>query len=71
MIKRTLYRCEYCNTEYASESATIECERIHKKLEKIEKIDGAYKSMKSIPDGAPIAITIQFEGDSKPYIYRR
>lgn len=71
MIKRTLYRCEYCNTEYASESAAIECERIHKKLEKIEKIDGTYKSMKSIPDGAPIAITIQFEGDSKPYTYRR
>lgn len=71
MIKRTLYRCEYCNTEYASESAAIECERIHKKLEKIEKINGTYKSMKSIPDGAPIAITIQFEGDSKPYTYRR
>lgn len=71
MIKRTLYRCEYCNTEYASENAAIECERIHKKLTNIKRIDGTYKSMKSVPDGAPIAVTIRFDGDDKPYTYRR
>ena len=71
MIERILYRCEYCNTEYASKSVAEECERIHKKLTKIERFEGTYKSMKSVPDGAPVAITIQFEGDDKLYTYRR
>ena len=71
MIERTLYRCEYCNTDYARKSIAEECERIHKKLTKIEKFKGIYESVECVPDGAPIVITIQFEGDDKLYTYRR
>lgn len=71
MIERTLYKCEYCGTEYASKNVAEECERTHKKLTKIERFEGTYKSMKCVPDGAPVSIRIQFEGDNTFYQYRR
>lgn len=29
MIKHTMYRCEYCKTEYANENDCKECEKNH------------------------------------------
>ena len=49
MVKKTLYTCQFCNTDYADKEKAMECEKNHKVLE-TATIIGDYKSLKSIPD---------------------
>lgn len=33
MVTKTLYTCQFCNTDYADKEKAIECEKNHKVLE--------------------------------------
>lgn len=57
MVTKTLYTCQFCNTDYADkETATIV---------------GDYKSLKSIPDGCPTKIKVKFKGSDRWIEYKR
>lgn len=70
MIKKILYTCQYCNTDYADENRAKECEKNHKFLE-TATIIGEYKSQKSIPDGCPTKVKVKFKGSDKWVEYHR
>ena len=55
MITKTLYTCQFCNTDYTNKEKAMECEKNHKVLE-TATIIGNYKSLKSIPDGCPTKV---------------
>lgn len=70
MITKTLYTCQFCNTDYADKEKAIACEKNHKKLENATII-GEYKSKNSIPDGCPVKIRVKFHGSEKLVTYNR
>ena len=70
MIKKVLYECQYCHTDYADEDKAIACEKNHKFLE-TATIVGDYKSKKLIPDGYPTKIKVKFQGTDKWVVYKR
>lgn len=70
MVKKILYTCSFCHTDYADKDRAIECEKNHKFLDSGVMI-GIYKPIKSIPDGAPTRITMSFPGINKPISYVR
>lgn len=70
MIKKTLYTCQMCNTDYADKEKAIECEKNHKVLE-TATIVGEYKSKNSMGDGCPAKIKVKFEGSDKWIVYKR
>ena len=70
MVKKTLYTCQFCNTDYADKERAMECEKNHKVLE-TATIVGDYKSLKSIPDGCPTTIKVKFKGSDKWIEYKR
>ena len=37
MVTKTLYTCQFCNTDYADKEKAIECEKNHKVLEKAKE----------------------------------
>ena len=47
MVTKTLYTCQFCNTDYADKEKAMECEKNHKVLG-TAIIMGDYKSLKSI-----------------------
>lgn len=59
MITKTLYTCQFCNTNYADKEKAIACEKNHKTLDKAT-IMGEYKSKNSTPDGCPVKIKVKF-----------
>ena len=67
MKKKTLYMCEYCCTDYASENECKKCEDAHKKDLKI--IKKRYVVYKNEPTGFPTTITVQAE-DGSTQTYR-
>ena len=70
MVKKTLYTCQFCNTDYADKEKAMECAKNHKVLE-TATIVGDYKSLKSIPDGGPTKIKVKFKGSDKWIEYKR
>ena len=70
MVKKTLYTCQFCNTDYADKEKAMECEKNHKVLE-TATIIGDYKSLKSIPDGCPTKVKVKFNGSDKWIEYKR
>ena len=70
MIKKTLYTCQVCNTDYADKEKAIECEKNHKVLE-TATIVGEYKSKNSMGDGCPAKIKVKFKGSDKWVVYKR
>lgn len=69
MVKKILYTCQYCNTDYADENRAMECEKNHKFLE-TATIVGEYKSQNMIPNGCPTKIRVKFKGSDKWVVYR-
>lgn len=69
MITKTLYTCQFCNTDYTDKEKAMECEKNHKVLE-TATIVGDYKSLKSIPDGCPKKIKVKFKGQIGGYSIR-
>ena len=70
MIKKTLYTCQICNTDYADKEKAIACEKNHKTLEEA-KFVGEYKSKGQIADGYPIKIKVKFKGSDEWVVYKR
>lgn len=70
MIEKTLYTCQFCNTDYTDRERAIACEKNHKTLE-TAVIIGVYKSQKSITDGCPTKIKVKFKNTDKWIEYRR
>lgn len=70
MVTKTLYTCQFCNTDYADKEKALECEKNHKVLE-TATIIGDYKSLKSIPDGCPAKVKVKFNGSDKWIEYKR
>lgn len=70
MKQKTLYTCEYCNTDYADKEKALECERSHKLLE-TATIVGVYKSVNSVRDGMPVKIRVKFKDSDKFVEYSR
>lgn len=70
MITKTLYTCQFCNTDYTKKEKAMECEKNHKLLEKAT-IVGDYKSMGSIPTGEPTKIRVKFPNTDKWIEYKR
>ncbi len=68
MKETTLYQCEICGTQYASEGAAIECERSHRTIKEV--VAQKYRSFKSNPDGYPDVISVTFDNDKK-VVYKR
>ena len=68
MITKTLYTCQFCNTDYADKGKAMECEKNHKVLE-TATIIGDYKSLKSI--GCPTKVKVKFKGSDKWIEYKR
>lgn len=63
MIKHTMYRCEYCNTEYGNENDCKECEKSHADFLELDHIIYAKKCK------YPVKICVSFE-DGKKMLYR-
>lgn len=63
MKETTLYQCEICGTQYASERAAIECEQSHRTIKEV--VAQKYRSFKSNPDGYPDVISVTFDNDKK------
>lgn len=70
MITKTLYTCQFCNTDYTKKEKAMECEKNHKVLE-TATIIGDYKSLKSIPDGYPTKVKVKFKGSDRWIEYKR
>lgn len=70
MITKTLYTCQFCNTDYRKKEQAMECEKNHKVFE-IATIICNYKSLASIPDGCPTKIKVKFKGSDKWIEYKR
>lgn len=70
MIKKTLYTCQICNTDYADKEKAIECEKNHKTLEGAA-FAGEYKPNGMIGDGYPVKIRVKFKDSDKWVIYKR
>lgn len=68
MKEMTLYQCELCGTQYASERAAIDCEESHRKIKEV--VAQRYRSFKSNPDGYPDVISVTFDNDKK-VVYKR
>lgn len=71
MIIKKLYRCEYCNTDYASEGAAISCENYHRKGLKI--VSARYISCaQGVRNSGAMPVTITVE-DSEGFraVYKR
>ena len=67
MKEITLYKCELCNTQYASKKMAEECEKAHKKVNKVIAIK--YRPYTSSKDGFPDWLTVEFDnGHSTRYI---
>ena len=70
MIKKTLYTCQICNTDYADKEKAIACEKSHKTLEGAT-FAGEYKPKGMIGDGCPVKIRVKFKGSDKWVVYKR
>ena len=70
MIKKTLYTCQICNTDYADKEKAIACEKSHKTLEGAT-FAGEYKPKGMIGDGHPVKIRVKFKGSDKWVVYKR
>lgn len=49
MIKKILYTCQICNTDYADKEKAIACEKSHKALEEI--INPIEKKLEEMKNG--------------------
>lgn len=58
MKEVTLYQCEICGTQYASEGAAIECEESHRKIKEVV-------AQRYHPDGYPDVILVTFDNHKK------
>ena len=70
MIKKILYTCQICNTDYADNEKAIACEKSHKTLEGATFV-GEYKPKGMVGDGHPIKIRVKFKGSDKWVVYKR
>lgn len=70
MIKKILYTCQICNTNYADKERAIACEKSHKSLEGAAFV-GEYKPKGMVGDGHPIKIRVKFKGSDKWVVYKR
>lgn len=70
MVTKTLYTCQFCNTDYADKEKAKQCEKNHKLLEKAT-IVGDYKSMGDFPTGEPTKIRVKFPNTDKWIEYKR
>lgn len=68
MKTKTLYQCEYCNTQYAVEKEAMRCEEHHKNPLEITK--PKYRSHKNGSDGYPDTIVVVFD-NNKEIRYKR
>ena len=62
------YVCKFCHTAYADKKRCMECEKNHKPVKGIANL--TYKPIKTIPDGKPIKIEVEFQDGTK-VVYRR
>ncbi len=68
MKAKTLYTCEYCNTDYANKADAEACEKTHKT--KIKIVGKRFLSYRQDKTGLPISITVQTE-TGEHVIYKR
>lgn len=69
MIKKILYSCKFCGTDYSNEGKADLCEQNHKSLQKAE-YEEVYRSQNSVPDGWPTKIRVK-AGNGGYIVYRR
>lgn len=70
MIKKILYTCQICNTDYADKEKAIACEKSHKTLEGATFV-GEYKPKGMVGDGYPIKIRVKSKDSDKWVVYKR
>lgn len=70
MIKKILYTCQICNTDYADKEKAIACEKSHKTLEGATFV-GEYKAKGMVGDGYPIKIRVKSKDSDKWVVYKR
>lgn len=70
MIKRTLFQCQYCWTDYADEAKCQACEDGHKKKLKINANGCKYHPITMLADGFPVIIKVVAE-DGSEALYKR
>lgn len=63
-----LYQCEICGTQYKNRMDARDCEKSHKRVDKV--ISARYVSQKIDRSGMPISIVVTFE-DGSQSSYRR
>ena len=59
MVTKTLYTCQFCNTDYADKEKAMECEKNHKIKPKIKK--SVFQPYEQDRSGYPMRINIEFE----------
>ena len=69
MIKKILYTCKFCGTDYSNEKKADLCGKNHKSLQKAE-YEEVYRSQNSVPDGWPTKIRVKVK-NGKYIVYRR
>lgn len=69
MIKKILYSCKFCGTDYSNEEKANLCEKNHKTLQKAE-YEEVYRSQNSVPDGWPTKIRVKVRNGDY-IVYRR
>lgn len=67
-ITTTVYRCDYCGTDYDKENDARKCERSHDMPTGIGKVHFDPSSKDN--DGYPMSVEIMF-GKNKTWWYRR
>ena len=70
MLIKTVYTCQFCNTDYEDKENAMECEMNHKVLE-TATITGDYESLTAVPDGCPTKIRVKFKGSDNWIEYKR
>lgn len=68
MKEEKLYRCEFCNTQYADKKVCETCEKNHKKIKDVKAVK--YLSIKNDKTGIPNKILVTFD-DGEEYMYVR
>jgi hypothetical protein len=68
MKEQTLYICEFCNTQYKSKQAALDCEKYHHTAKTMRQPQ--YHAAKCSQDGYPDRIEIVFD-DGKTIWYKR
>lgn len=69
MKEKTLYTCQFCNTDYSEKADALDCEKNHKDIDSAV-IVGDYMPKSLIGDGIPINLKVKFKGSDKWVVYR-